>query len=83
MIAAIGRPAFIRGEFIKPGATVIDVGVNQLSDAQIAALAPTPNVDAKPSKRGYALIGDVRLRQIAGRKTRYPAEWDCLLLPYW
>ena len=32
LIAAIGRPAFIRGEFIQPGATVIDVGVNKISD---------------------------------------------------
>src|SRR5438067_10601356 len=32
LVTAIGRPAFIRRDFIKPGATVIDVGVNQLTD---------------------------------------------------
>jgi methylenetetrahydrofolate dehydrogenase (NADP+)/methenyltetrahydrofolate cyclohydrolase len=32
LIAAIGRPEFIRGEWVKPGAVVIDVGVNRLDD---------------------------------------------------
>ena len=29
LVAAIGRPAFVTGDFIKPGATVIDVGINR------------------------------------------------------
>jgi methylenetetrahydrofolate dehydrogenase (NADP+)/methenyltetrahydrofolate cyclohydrolase len=45
VIAAIGRPEMIRGDWIKPGATVIDVGINRVDD-------PT-------SKRGYRLVGDV------------------------
>ena len=32
LIAAIGRPAFVRGEHIRPGATVIDVGINRVED---------------------------------------------------
>src|SRR6266436_5646508 len=32
LVAAIGRPAFIRGNYIKPGAVVIDVGVNKITD---------------------------------------------------
>jgi methylenetetrahydrofolate dehydrogenase (NADP+)/methenyltetrahydrofolate cyclohydrolase len=32
VFAAIGRPEFVRGDFIKPGATVIDVGVNRIAD---------------------------------------------------
>jgi methylenetetrahydrofolate dehydrogenase (NADP+)/methenyltetrahydrofolate cyclohydrolase len=31
--AAVGRPEMVRGDWIKPGATVIDVGINRLSDA--------------------------------------------------
>jgi methylenetetrahydrofolate dehydrogenase (NADP+)/methenyltetrahydrofolate cyclohydrolase len=78
LIAAIGRPAFIRGEFIKPGATVIDVGVNQLTEAsQIAALF---GVEAERrleaiEKRGYTLIGDVHPAEadsVAGGRTPVP-----------
>ena len=35
MVAAIGRPEAIRGEWIKPGATVIDVGINRLANGKI------------------------------------------------
>ena len=33
LIAAIGRPEMVRGDWIKPGATVIDVGINRVEDA--------------------------------------------------
>jgi len=36
VIAAIGRPRFIQGAWLKPGATVIDVGVNRLEDRKLA-----------------------------------------------
>jgi 5,10-methylene-tetrahydrofolate dehydrogenase/methenyl tetrahydrofolate cyclohydrolase len=45
LIAAIGRAEMIRGDWIKPGAYVIDVGVNRVDDAT--------------KKRGYRLVGDV------------------------
>ncbi|PSF05367.1 bifunctional methylenetetrahydrofolate dehydrogenase/methenyltetrahydrofolate cyclohydrolase FolD [Marinobacter fuscus] len=35
LIAAVGRPGIIRGEWIKPGATVIDVGINRLDDGKL------------------------------------------------
>jgi methylenetetrahydrofolate dehydrogenase (NADP+)/methenyltetrahydrofolate cyclohydrolase len=35
VIAALGRPESIRGEWIRPGATVIDVGINRLADGKI------------------------------------------------
>lgn len=78
LIAAIGRPAFIRGEFIKPGATVIDVGVNHLSDAsEVAALfgAEAERRLEAIQKRGYTLIGDVHPAEaddVAGRRTPVP-----------
>jgi 5,10-methylene-tetrahydrofolate dehydrogenase/methenyl tetrahydrofolate cyclohydrolase len=45
LVAAIGKPEMVRADWIKPGAVVIDVGVNRVDD-------PT-------RKRGYRLVGDV------------------------
>ncbi|MBY0429788.1 MAG: bifunctional methylenetetrahydrofolate dehydrogenase/methenyltetrahydrofolate cyclohydrolase FolD [Rhodospirillales bacterium] len=59
LVAAVGRPEFIRGEWIKPGATVIDVGINRISLA-----------DGKTK-----LVGDVNFaeaRQVAGAITPVP-----------
>jgi methylenetetrahydrofolate dehydrogenase (NADP+)/methenyltetrahydrofolate cyclohydrolase len=59
LVAAIGRPAFVTAEFIKPGAIVIDVGMNRLTDAaEIRAV-----FGDSPSR---ALIGDVHPVQVAG-----------------
>jgi methylenetetrahydrofolate dehydrogenase (NADP+)/methenyltetrahydrofolate cyclohydrolase len=35
LVAAVGRPEMIRGDWIKPGATVIDVGINRLADGRL------------------------------------------------
>ena len=35
VVAAVGRPELVKGEWIKPGATVIDVGINRLEDGRI------------------------------------------------
>ncbi len=78
LIAAIGRPAFIRGEFIKPGATVIDVGVNQLRDAsEVVAFfgAEAERRLEAMRERGYTLIGDVHPAEadsVAGCRTPVP-----------
>jgi 5,10-methylene-tetrahydrofolate dehydrogenase/methenyl tetrahydrofolate cyclohydrolase len=45
LIAAIGRPEMIKGDWIKPGAYVIDVGVNRVDDDSL--------------EKGYRLVGDV------------------------
>jgi methylenetetrahydrofolate dehydrogenase (NADP+)/methenyltetrahydrofolate cyclohydrolase len=45
LIAAIGKPQFVRGDWVKPGAIVIDVGINRIEDKTI--------------RRGYRLVGDV------------------------
>jgi dephospho-CoA kinase len=39
LVAAIGRPGFVTPEFVKPGATVIDVGINRVDEASVAAPA--------------------------------------------
>lgn len=61
LVAAVGRPEMVRGDWIKPGAAVIDVGVNAVDD---------PN-----SERGYRLTGDVcfeEAREVAGHITPVP-----------
>lgn len=61
LIAAIGQAEMVRGDWIKPGATVIDVGINRVDD---------------PSRgQGYRLVGDVAFeeaRQVAGAITPVP-----------
>jgi len=51
LVAAVGRAEMVRGDWIKPGAVVIDVGINRVEDA------------GKP--RGYRLVGDVAYSQAA------------------
>jgi len=61
VIAAIGQTEMITGDMIKPGAAVIDVGINQKPD-------PT-------AKRGYRLVGDVDFesaKEVAGAITPVP-----------
>ena len=61
VIAAMGRAHFIQGEWLKPGATVIDVGTNR--------------VDAPETERGYKLVGDVDFDsalEVAGAITKVP-----------
>ncbi len=52
LIAAVGRPEMVRGDWVKPGAVVIDVGINRVDD-------PT-------RKRGYRLVGDVCFDEVKG-----------------
>jgi len=61
LVAAAGRPEFIRGDMIKEGAVVIDVGVNRVDDPY--------------SERGYRLVGDVHFesaRKVASAITPVP-----------
>ncbi|MCB0648631.1 MAG: bifunctional 5,10-methylene-tetrahydrofolate dehydrogenase/5,10-methylene-tetrahydrofolate cyclohydrolase [Saprospiraceae bacterium] len=51
IIAAIGIPEFIKGDMVKEGAVVIDVGINRVEDAS--------------KKSGYRLVGDVAYDEIA------------------
>jgi len=69
LIAAMGRPAFVRGEQIRPGAVVIDVGINRVDDLERVAeiFGPgSPRLQAA-RERGYALIGDVHPVEAAQR----------------
>jgi methylenetetrahydrofolate dehydrogenase (NADP+)/methenyltetrahydrofolate cyclohydrolase len=78
LIAAIGRPAFIRAEHIKQGAIVVDVGMNKVTSEEEARSLFGPEAEkriATIAKRGYTLIGDVHPAQadtIAGMRTPVP-----------
>jgi methylenetetrahydrofolate dehydrogenase (NADP+)/methenyltetrahydrofolate cyclohydrolase len=52
LIAAIGRAGFVTADMVKPGATVIDVGINRVDDPS--------------AKRGYRLVGDVDFEAVKG-----------------
>ena len=61
LIAAVGRPKMVKGDWVKPGAAVIDVGINRVEDATM--------------KRGYRLVGDVdfdEVNEVAGYLTPAP-----------
>jgi methylenetetrahydrofolate dehydrogenase (NADP+)/methenyltetrahydrofolate cyclohydrolase len=78
LVAAIGRPAFIRGNYIKSGAAVIDVGVNKITDGSEARSLFGEDAEKRIEtiqKRGYTLIGDVHPAEadtVAGWRTPVP-----------
>ena len=61
LVAAIGRPAFVTREFVKPGATVVDVGINTLtSQADVERIFPEGSRKrAAFAEKGSVLVGDV------------------------
>jgi methylenetetrahydrofolate dehydrogenase (NADP+)/methenyltetrahydrofolate cyclohydrolase len=61
LIAAIGQPAFVRGEMIRAGAVVIDVGINRVTDLELVRKVFGAGSDrlAQAKDRGFALMGDV------------------------
>lgn len=78
LIAAVGRVGLIRAEHVKPGATVIDVGMNKITDAETARDFFGDNSDARIEaieRRGFTLAGDVHpaeVEKVAGRLTPVP-----------
>jgi methylenetetrahydrofolate dehydrogenase (NADP+) / methenyltetrahydrofolate cyclohydrolase len=78
LVVAIGRPGFIGREHIKQGATVIDVGMNNVTDEATARKLFGSDAEKRIetiSKRGYTLVGDVNPAEadaIAGRRTPVP-----------
>lgn len=66
LVAAIGRPGFVKAEHIGEGAVVIDVGINSVSDKELAAGLfsdeDMPKRLAAIENRGATLVGDVNPR---------------------
>jgi methylenetetrahydrofolate dehydrogenase (NADP+)/methenyltetrahydrofolate cyclohydrolase len=73
LIAAIGRAAMITGDFIQPGATVIDVGMNRLDTREEVAriFRNSPGKLAALEKRGSVLVGDVDPIAMAEKSSAY------------
>jgi methylenetetrahydrofolate dehydrogenase (NADP+)/methenyltetrahydrofolate cyclohydrolase len=73
LVAAIGQPGFITAEFIKPGATVIDVGTNRLNSRDDVAriFRNSPEKLADFDRRGSVLVGDVNPIDVAERAAAY------------
>jgi methylenetetrahydrofolate dehydrogenase (NADP+) / methenyltetrahydrofolate cyclohydrolase len=76
LVAAIGRPGFVTSEFVKRGATVIDVGINTLTNhADVERFFPgNARKHEQFEKKGSVLIGDVHpdVAQVAGALTPVP-----------
>ena len=56
IVAAVGKPEFLRGNMVKDGAVIIDVGINR--------------VEAPGTEKGYRLVGDVAFDEVAPKASR-------------
>ncbi len=75
LVAAIGRPGFVRAEHVRPGAVVVDVGMNRVQDPGQARDLLDESRWPEFEKKGYALVGDVHfpsVRQVASALTPVP-----------
>lgn len=78
LVVAIGRPGLIGREHIKTGATVVDVGMNKVTDSAVARKLFGSEAEKRLeiiAKRGYTLVGDVNpaeADEVAGRRTPVP-----------
>jgi methylenetetrahydrofolate dehydrogenase (NADP+)/methenyltetrahydrofolate cyclohydrolase len=76
LVAAIGRPGFITPEMVKPGATVIDVGINRITTQEEFDRYFQGNAKRRAAfeKRGSTIVGDVHpaAYEVAGAYTPVP-----------
>lgn len=75
LVAAVGVPGMVTKEFVKPGAVVIDVGINRVADRDQAADILGDSADwERFEERGYLVVGDVRpdVADAAGAMTPVP-----------
>jgi methylenetetrahydrofolate dehydrogenase (NADP+)/methenyltetrahydrofolate cyclohydrolase len=76
LVAAIGRPGFITAEMVKPGATLVDVGINRLNTREEfdRFFKGNPKREAAFAKRGSVIVGDIdpKAFEISGAYTPVP-----------
>jgi methylenetetrahydrofolate dehydrogenase (NADP+) / methenyltetrahydrofolate cyclohydrolase len=76
LVAAIGRPGMITRDYVKPGATVIDVGINRIDNADEFKKFFSGNTKREQdfAQKGFTLIGDVHpnVAEVAGALTPVP-----------
>ena len=67
LVAAIGRPGFVTEEFVRPGAAVVDVGINRLTALEEApeGMRRSPRIAAAIAEKGRILVGDVDYDAVA------------------
>jgi len=76
LVAAIGREAFVTPDFVRPGAAVIDVGINAVSQPELVGelYGDDPGRAEDLKKKGYTIVGDVHpaVAEVAGLLTPVP-----------
>jgi methylenetetrahydrofolate dehydrogenase (NADP+)/methenyltetrahydrofolate cyclohydrolase len=76
LVAAIGRPAFVTEQFVKPGATVVDVGTTRVADRALVEQLFPPGSKRRDTfeRRGSLVLGDVHpnVEAVAGALTPVP-----------
>jgi len=76
LVAAIGRPGFITPEMVKPGATLIDVGINRITTREEFDLYFAGNTkrEASFTKNGSTIVGDIHPKafELSGAYTPVP-----------
>ncbi|HEX9688501.1 MAG TPA: bifunctional 5,10-methylenetetrahydrofolate dehydrogenase/5,10-methenyltetrahydrofolate cyclohydrolase [Thermoanaerobaculia bacterium] len=77
LVAAIGRPGFVTAEFVQPGATVVDVGINRIESLTEAPenIRRSERVASAIASRGRTIVGDVDfddVSRVAARITPVP-----------
>ena len=76
LVAALGRPGFVRRNFVRPGATVVDVGINLVTDAEVARQIFHKDHPRRGlfERKGSVLVGDVHpeVADVAGALTPVP-----------
>jgi methylenetetrahydrofolate dehydrogenase (NADP+)/methenyltetrahydrofolate cyclohydrolase len=84
LVAAIGKPGFVTAEMVKPGATLIDVGINRITDAaEVARFFPEDKARAAQfAQRGSTLVGDIdpAAFELAGAYTPVPGGVGALTI---
>jgi methylenetetrahydrofolate dehydrogenase (NADP+)/methenyltetrahydrofolate cyclohydrolase len=88
LVAAIGKTGFVTAEMVRPGATVVDVGINRLTgEAEFSRFFPPEHPDHRSrregfAKRGSTVIGDVdpAAFAIAGAYTPVPGGVGALTI---
>jgi methylenetetrahydrofolate dehydrogenase (NADP+) / methenyltetrahydrofolate cyclohydrolase len=76
LVAAIGRPGFVTRDFVKPGATVVDVGTTPVTDRAIVERLFAPGSKRREAfeRRGQLVVGDVHpeVAEVAGALSPVP-----------
>ena len=76
LVAAVGKPGLITREHVKPGATVVDIGINRLEVKELVErfFPGDPKRQVAFAKNGYVLVGDVcpDVAEVAGALTPVP-----------